>query len=100
MGGPIFTQSTWQLCAGRLLVLVPGLGQEVFNILVVEGSDVKTNLLVTSFNLHVEGDLYLIAAPWYKGGIQRHLVLPNRNVGRIPIERIVCERAMKISHDA
>ena len=69
MGGPIFTQSTWQLCGGGLLVLVPCLGQEVFNILVVEGSDVKTYLFVTSFNFHVEGDLYLIAAPWYKGGI-------------------------------
>jgi hypothetical protein len=37
---------------------------------------------------------------WYKGEIQGHLILSNRDVGGIPIKGVIGERTVKISHDA
>ena len=97
---PISSQGRGELRIRRLLVLIVGVGQEELNTFIVEGSDVEVDLLLTSFNRHVEGDLDLVRRPRNKGRIQGHLIPSKRDIGWVPVEDVVGECAMKIGHDS
>lgn len=100
MRRPISSQGRGELRIRRFLVLVPSVGQEELDTFIVEGSDVEVDLLLTSFNRHVEGDLDLVRRPRNKGRIQGHLIPSKRDSGWVPVEDVVGECAMKIGHDS